>query len=219
MPFASPNYQQQLKGLYTQDYKQILHSELHIHGLIFAVCAAPEIPLPEDWLAWAFRKHGQIANEDDMEKIAQILMGLLQEQLQQMRMDQIEFPMKGQLLPVDADENIEVSQWLTGLLAGHAQLESIWQGCWEHVSNEMPEKLFIFKRDLKHCLMMFSTFGNVPLAIKQAKKVNNHKLLNHLPAIFASLPDALKTYINLSGELAKYLPDQFEIFQQNKGGE
>ena len=62
--------------------------------------------------------------------------------------------------------------------------------------------------------MMFTTFANVPLALEQAKRVGNTKLIENIDTIFKSLPRALKTYVDIAGELAQFLPDQFETFVQ-----
>jgi uncharacterized protein len=102
------------------------------------------------------------------------------------------------------------------LLSAHSKLESVWQGCWDQVEQTSPDKLGKYQKDLKHCLLMFSTFANLPMAMEQAKKVNNQKLLENLPKVFNSIPDALATYVELSGELAKYLPDQFETFEKKQ---
>mgnify|MGYP003678776185 FL=1 len=68
-------------------------------------------------------------------------------------------------------------------------------------------------KDLSHCLTMFSTFADLPLAFEQAKVRDNDKqFVALLPTVFLSLPPALQTYVNLSGTLVEYLPNQFETF-------
>jgi uncharacterized protein len=70
------------------------------------------------------------------------------------------------------------------------------------------------QKDLSHCLYMFTTFADIPLAVKQAENRGNDQLLNILPKIFLSFPETLKTYVGLSGRLVDYLPNQFETFEQ-----
>lgn len=216
MPFQpSDDFLTQLKTLSKSDLKFVLHSADYIQGIVFGVCAAPEIPMPENWLLWTFDQRGQLASTEQADKIAEILMGLLQQQLANMRSGATLFPRQYKL---PATSNAETSycatgEWLSGLLGAHANLEPVWQGCWDQVQQKSPEKLAKYQKDLKHCLLMFSTFANLPMAIEQARKVNNHKLLENLPKVFNSIPDALATYVKLSGELAQYLPDQFETFE------
>jgi uncharacterized protein len=61
---------------------------------------------------------------------------------------------------------------------------------------------------------MFTTFADIPLAIKQADDRGNDQLFNILPKIFLSFPETLKIYVGLSGRLVDYLPNQFETFEQ-----
>ncbi|MEP4890633.1 MAG: UPF0149 family protein [Aliiglaciecola sp.] len=215
MPFEKPEALQQLEKICMQ-YPKLLHTPDYVTGLVFAVCAAPEIPMPDVWLSWAFKQGGAEISQSEIDHIAEVLMGSLQHELANMRENHIDYPDKGLPLPDDLNENIAVSQWLQGVLTGHKHLEPVWQGCWQQVEEQQPEKLNDFQRDLKHCLLMFSSFANIPMALEQAKRVNNRKLLENLPKIYASLPAALKTYVDLSGQLAKFLPDQFETFSQPK---
>nr|WP_226992253.1 UPF0149 family protein [Aliiglaciecola lipolytica] len=210
-----PEALQQVESVCTK-HSKILHSPNYIRGLVFAVSAAPEIPMPDQWLKWAFKGAGGSISEAEIDHVAEVLMGLLQYELAQMRTNNLDFPGKGVPLPDNLSEKLSVSEWLKGLLSGHSRLESVWQACWQQVETKEPEKLLKFQRDLKHCLLMFSSFADIPMAIEQAKKVNNIKLLDNLPKIYASLPEALKTYVKLSGQLAQYLPEQFETFEQEK---
>ncbi|GAA0858549.1 UPF0149 family protein [Aliiglaciecola litoralis] len=214
MPFATPPHVLQLQQLCDLEFKSTLHSSDYVGGLVFSVCAAPEIPMPDEWLNWVFNQHGQLASAQDADKIAETLMSVLQQQLTEMRSETFRIPMQGQTLPEDPNSNMPVSKWLKGLLVGHSQLEAVWQRCWQELVEKQPEKLPSLKRNLKHCLMMFSTFANVPMAVEQAQRAGNHKLLDNIDKIYASLPDALKTYVEVSGQLAQHLPEQFETFQK-----
>lgn len=200
-----------LQSLYEDELKTVIHPPLFVHGLIFAVASSPEIPMPESWLGWVFQQHGQLQSEQQADQLTNLLMSLLQEQLGFMRTNNIGFP-DAFSFDMQGDEHMPVSQWLNGLLAGHSRLESVWQVSWQQLANEQEQKISTMQRDLKHCLMMFSTFANLPLAINKAERLGNHQLLEKLPHIFHSLPDALKTYVDLSGQLAQFLPDQFETF-------
>lgn len=214
MPFAQADLVAQLTILANEKHHGVLHNADYLQGLVFAVCAAPEIPMPEVWLNWAFKQHGKIPSMQDADEIAEVLMGVLQEQLKAMRAEQFEYAGQGEPLPDDINQQTPTSQWLQGLLAGHTQLESTWKNCWLTVEQRAPENLAKYQRDLKHCLMMFSTFADVALAKQQAKRVGNEKLINSLPEIYQSLPKALKTYVDLAGQLVDFLPEQFESYQK-----
>ena len=203
-----------LQSLCEGELKGVLHSVDYIRGLIFAVSAAPEIPMPEQWLVWAFDQRGQLASTEQADTLTDILMSLLQGQLREMRDDVIQFPTH---YTYQNSTNEPFNFWLKGLLAGHSQLETVWQSAWNRMVDEHPEKMKAAQRNLKHCLMMFTTFADVPMAIEQAKHQGNLALVESLPTIFKSLPKALAQYVALSGDLVSYLPDQFETFVQEKG--
>lgn len=190
----------------------ILQRPEYIQGLIFAVAAAPEIPMPEQWLVWVFKERGQLKSEQQADQLTDLLMSLLKEQLQKMRDDEIIFPTQYEY---PHNKNTSASEWLNGLLAGHAQLETVWQNAWNRMSDQKPAEMVKMQKNLKHCLMMFTTFADVETAIKKAQKANNETLIDRLPVIFKALPEALKTYVGLSGELVDFMPNQFEQFTQN----
>lgn len=216
MAQLSNDFRAQLAESCDKQFKEVLHNSDFVGGVIFSVCAAPEIPMPDTWLPWTFAQHGQLTSDQDANKIADVLMNALQEQLREISAESFDYPMKNDVLPELPSADMPVSQWLKGVLLGHGQLEPLWQDCWQQVQRKQPEKLPKLQTDLKHCLMMFSTFANVPMALEQAKRIGNTKLLDNIGTIFRSLPAALKTYVDIAGELAQFLPDQFETFVQPK---
>lgn len=191
--------------------KEILHPYEYIRGLVFGVSAAPEIPMPETWLLWAFKQRGQIASEQQADELTDTLMSLFQEQLRDMRDDIVDLPATLSF-PEDHAIDSALSLWMTGLLTGHSQLEPVWLDAWNNVGEKRPEQLPEMQKNLKFCLGMFSTFANIPLAIEQAASKGNPNLVDTLPTIYLSLPQALKQYVTLSGQLVEFLPDQFETF-------
>lgn len=188
----------------------VLHSYDYVQGMVFSVAAAPEIPMPETWLPWAFCKHGQLNGIEQADKLTDLLMKELQSQLQIMRDDKVALP---QRLTFSTAPDSPVSQWLNGLLAGHSQLETVWQQAWQRVAQQSPNKLPKMQKDLRYCLSMFTTFANPSLAIEQS---GSESLESNLPKIFLSLSDALNTYTGLSGLLVDFMPNQFETFTQTK---
>lgn len=192
----------------------VLHPLDYVKGVIFAVAAAPEIPMPQQWFAWVFKQHGQLTDGNQADALADCLMDELKRQLSHMRsLTQQDSYQLDYHFPQDNQVTNPLSQWLTGLLFAHQQLQPVWQGAWQQMQEKMLEDVQQHQKDLRHCLSMFSTFADMPLAIRQASEKGNPALAEQLPIIFNSLPLALAKYIKLSGKLVNYLPDQFEQFQ------
>ena len=191
----------------------VLHPYAFIQGIIFAVAAAPEIPMPEKWLPWAIKTSNQLTSTEQADKLTDILMKLLQSQLQSMSEDKIHLPV-GITFNQDGQEQSSVAVWCQGMLFGHSQLESVWQHAWNKMQVSEVTQMQQLQKDLSHCLYMFTTFADIPLAVKQAENRGNDQLLNILPKIFLSFPKTLKTYVGLSGKLVDFLPNQFETFEQ-----
>lgn len=59
-----------------------LHAEDVVQGILFGVCAAPEIPMPEQWMPWTFAKHQQLSDEAQVNKITEALMQQMANTLQ-----------------------------------------------------------------------------------------------------------------------------------------
>ncbi|MFT5676453.1 MAG: hypothetical protein ACI808_002398 [Paraglaciecola sp.] len=215
--FESSNHKLLFEFYADKELSDSLFSYEYILGLIFAVAAAPEIPMPEKWLIWVFKQRGQLSCEQQADKLTDVLMGLLQRQLKNMSDGKISLPADFQYPHEISPEN-HVSRWFAGLLAGHSQLENVWQQAWQKMGAQSAEQIFVLQRDLRHCLGLFSTFADIPLALQQAqdKGGSEHqtKLEGSLPKIFLSLPESLQTYVNLSGKLVDFLPNQFETFSK-----
>ena len=210
----------ELKALYkNKRYADALFDYYYVHGLITAIAACPEIPLPGQWMAWVLKPGNLALSNRQQDDIAHALMTTLQSQLKRMT-DQTS------LLPNEAifdDNQLQkvnqhtardnpVSLWCSGVLAGHAQLEKVWLNAWNNMLAQKPEELVPLQKQLKHVLSMLSTFANIPLAIEQAEKKGNEQLKTHLPMIARALPNTIKDYVALSGSLVSYLEHQFETF-------
>lgn len=195
---------------------QQLRSYLEIQGLCFAVAAAPEIPSPEQWMAWAL-----IAPEDIdqalADKLAGPLMDCFKQQLLLMRDEQAAgvLPDECEFYPGMTLES-PLSQWLCGCLLGHRQLQPVWQQSWQLMQQQQPEQAPQAAKELSHILRLLSTFANIELATEQAAERGNPALQRQLPEIAQTLPRALQEYVALSGKLAGYLPNQFETFNSQE---
>jgi uncharacterized protein len=204
----------------SEELRGVLFSPDYIKGLIFAVASAPEIPLPDIWLPWVFQRRGQLSSEEQADKLTDLLMKMLQQQLGLMRDERVDLP-ESLILPEDYQEclpgDIALCQWFAGLLAGHSQLESLWQKAWKSREQKYPHSMPDAIKTLSHCLSMFSTFADIRLAMEQsAQRTDDDKFARMLPTIYRSLPLALRQYVTLSGELAEYLPNQFESYVQQQ---
>ncbi|MFT4937963.1 MAG: hypothetical protein ACI88A_000985 [Paraglaciecola sp.] len=215
--FESSNHRLLFEFFSSEELSGSLYSYEYILGLIFAVAAAPEIPMPEQWLTWVFKQRGQLSSEQQADKLTDVLVGLLQQQLKNMSDGKISLPVEFQY-PHEIGPKNNVSRWFSGLLAGHSQLEGVWQQAWQKMGAQSAQQIFVLQRDLRHCLSVFSTFADIPLALQQAQdkggSAKQAKLEGLLPKIFLSLPESLQTYVNLSGKLVDFLPNQFETFTQ-----
>jgi len=197
----------------SEELSDVLHPYAFIQGIVFAVAAAPEIPMPEKWLFWAIKTSNQLTSTEQADNLTDILMKMLQEQLKNMSEEKIHLPM-GVTFNQQGQEQSSVAVWCQGMLFGHSQLESVWQHAWDKMQLSEVAQMQQLQKDLSHCLYMFTTFADIPFAVKQAEKRGNDQLLSILPKIFLSFPETLKTYVGLSGRLVDFLPNQFETFEQ-----
>ncbi|MFQ3198728.1 MAG: hypothetical protein ACI8R9_000965 [Paraglaciecola sp.] len=204
----------------SEELRGVLFSPDHIKGLIFAVASAPEIPLPDIWLPWVFQRRGELSSEEQADKLTDLLMTMLQQQLGLMRDERVDLP-ASLILPEDYQErsaqDMALCQWFSGLLAGHSLLESLWQKAWQSRDKKHPHSMPDAVKTLSHCLSIFSTFADIGLAMEQsAQRTDKDNFASMLPKIYRSLPLALRQYVILSGELVEYLPNQFESYVQQQ---
>jgi uncharacterized protein len=211
--FESPSHASLSSLCESEELSDVLHPYAFIQGLVFAVAAAPEIPMPEAWLPWAIKTSHQLTNNEQADKITDILMKILQTQLRSMSEEKINLPM-GITFNQDGQKQSSVAVWCQGMLFGHSQLEPVWQHAWNKMQVSEVTQMQQLQKNLSHCLYMFTTFADIPLAVKQAENRGNDQLLNILPKVFLSFPQTLKTYVGLSGKLVDFLPNQFETFEQ-----
>lgn len=192
---------------------QLLHSKYYVEGCLLGACACPEIPLPDVWLPWVIQHQKQIQNAEQADRITEVLFAFFKHCLAQMHEQRLSLPAFATYSP---DDYAALSQWCTGLLMAHSAREKYWQGAWNKMQAKSDSNALQMGKDLKHCLLMFSTFANPKAAINDAnnKDGSGATLADKLPIIAKSLDQTLSKYVAISGELAAYLPNQFESFQQ-----
>jgi uncharacterized protein len=210
--FESPSHASLSALCESEELLGVLHPYAFIQGVLFAVAAAPEIPMPEKWLPWTLKASNQLTSTKQADNLTDILMKMLQVQLKSMSEEKIHLPIGITFNQPEQDQSL-VAIWCQGMLFGHSQLESVWQDAWNKMQVNEVMQMQQLQKDLSHCLYMFTTFADIPLAVQQAENRGNDQLLNILPKIFLSFPQTLKTYVGLSGRLVDFLPNQFETFE------
>lgn len=198
---------------------EMLHSRYFVEGALFGAAVSPEIPMPDIWLPWAIKHNGQMQSTAQADQITDALFDYFKYCLRLMK-DEKQFLPDYCVFEQPADKhnddiNSPLSQWLQGVLMAHSNTEAVWQKAWELMQDKAPDKAPKLAKKLKHSLSMFTTFADISLAKEQARKREQaSEFQNHLPTIAKSLPEALQTYVSVSGELSEYLPNQFETFVQ-----
>ena len=201
-------------------FRNVLPSAAQIDGMIFAVAASPEIPMPEQWMPWLVQNSASHLVDKDVDKLADVLMNGLREHLDLMRKggcalsDEI-------LVPVKSESGFRPRQdlvsWLNGLLQVHRHVEPVWQNAWEHLSRKLNRANEISDSEspevrLTRCLRLFSTLANVELAMRSRNTTQAQMLQENIISLIKQLPAILVEYTTLAGELAAALPNQFETF-------
>ncbi|WP_170145523.1 UPF0149 family protein [Salinimonas sediminis] len=197
----------------------VLPAQMEVRGIIFAVAAAPEIPMPETWMPWVLSSARQPLTDDQVDNLAHHLMLTLRDTLQLMSTGQSCLPPACQW-QTSTTARLPLTQWLTGLLKGHQQVEGIWLQAWDKavaqpaqdsgIKREAPQKR------LSRCLKLFSTLADPEGAMHQRSAEQATVLQAQLPRLAEQLPAMLKDYITLAGELAPFLPQQFESYQKTQ---
>jgi uncharacterized protein len=194
-----------------------LHSQFYVEGCLLGACACPEIPLPDIWLPWVIKHHQQIQSAEQADYISDFLFGFFKQCLANMHNNSLRLP-KYAVYHQDNDDNRPLRDWCEGILIAHSAREQFWQGAWNKMQDRSPEEAPQLAKDLKHCLLMFTTFASPEKAIQVAneKDGSGELLAQKMPAIASNLDDTLRKYVAISGKLAAYLPNQFETFQKQR---
>lgn len=212
------------------NFKNVLPNAYHVDGMIFAVAAAPEIPMPEQWMPWLIQSSDSKLVDKDVDELADTLMNGLRAHLDFMRKSKS--PLHSQLTEAIEVKGVmrpskELESWLNGLLQVHKQLEPVWQNAWNHLEkrsaknksdreNKLDEGKVTEPAEarLSRCLKLFSTLANIELALSYRNETQVAQLEINIRMLVKQLPSVLADYTRLSGELAQALPNQFETFSQ-----
>jgi uncharacterized protein len=216
---SSIHVKNDLSQLYENaDQAAFLQPQAFVEGAILGAGACPEIPLPDVWLPWVIKEHGQIKDAAQADAITDLLFAHFKMCLAQMHDESLKVPSYAIYSDpsIQENDNEALSQWCEGLVMAHSAMEPCWQKAWNLMQKQKPDLAPEMAKNLKHCLLMFSTFADPEKAIKEAAKKGDFTLAQNLPLVSQSLQHTLATYIELSGELAAYLPNQFETFKQEK---
>ncbi|GGW92988.1 UPF0149 family protein [Alteromonas halophila] len=192
----------------------VLPPQHETDGFIFAIAAAPEIPMPERWMPWLIRGSETSLRSDDVDIIADTLMTCLRDHLALMRNEQVGLPADCEWArEKEGGIPAQVSQWLTGALLAHQHVEGDWQRAWDDAADtdEQAESRAV---RLKRALRLFTTLSDTAMALKARNEAQAMQLKENLPLLWRQLPAQLADYVALAGELAGLLPNQFETFVQ-----
>ncbi len=193
--------------------RSLLHSPEFVTGVILGVSAAPEIPMPEQWMPWVLQGgRGATMENTDSEKrkidtLADALIAQLQWQLSQLRANKPLLPRK-LFWSDNIEERKPLQQWLQGLLFAHSECEETWFKAWQYANIEEGEKR------LARCLKCFSVLADAELALSQLEGEKRDNLAQSLPILFKQLNNLLSDYARLADELASTLPGQFEFYSK-----
>lgn len=206
-----------LAKIYQQDSLQkVLPEQYESDGMIFAIAAAPEIPMPETWMPWLIKNTSSVMVDAEVNLLADGLMDGLRAHLQAMQAGDICLPVRCRAKKGQSVQSSPVGQWLTGLLFAHQQLDSVWQKAWEKHQQVAAKKTASedesAEKRLSRCLKLFSTLANVELAMAQRSPAQAAALSDNLYMLWQQLPSVLSDYERLAGELAAALPNQFEMY-------
>lgn len=193
----------------------LLSSADYMEGLIFAVAACPEIPMPERWMPWVLNiDAGHSLSKQQADQLADDLMGRLRNVLDRMRQDKPLLPGQYAWSKDDASR-LALQNWLKGLLTGHQQLQPNWQAAWKDNEQSTVDLEDLSVR-LTRCLKLFTTLANPDLALANTVDSQRSVLLEGLPKLAESLGAMLKEYVEISGELVQVLPNQFEVVPKSE---
>lgn len=200
-----------LESLYqSSTNREMLMPMPFVQGVIAAVCCAPEIPMPPEWMPWVFDQNTAQSAELDWEAVTDGLVKSLRDTLSVLRRDHSPYPQEYKFDLANPKGSAQ-AQWLSGFLFAHQALQPVWQNAWECLQNDSMDKAELAAKTLQHCLKVMSVLAD-PEAI--VNTVDNQSLADKLPAIAETLPRTLKHYIELANTLAGFLPNQFEQFTQ-----
>ena len=166
--------------------------------------------MPPTWMPWVF--DGAIVDDEPVnwESITDALVKALRDTLSAMRANEPLLP-DGYQLELEHNDS-QLSQWLTGFLHAHQQLQPVWQDAWEHLQARSIDEAEAAAHTLTHCLKVFSALAD-PQAL--LSKTDSAELRAQLPEVAKTLPRAITQYRQLADRLAGHLPNQFESFTQS----
>lgn len=201
-----------LQALYEKsEYVPFLRSRYFVEGAITGACASPEIPLPDTWLPWTLAKEPQAAQQIDTQQVDEIfdaLFAYFKAILANMKDGQLTLPNYAEYKGVE--QSFELSEYCSGLMLAHQSNEVLWSEAWNLMQTAKPDDAPELARNLKHCLIVFSSFADIQSAICKANERGEPDLQKNLPKIALSLPSILNQYVSIAGSLARFLPNQFE---------
>ena len=170
--------------------------------------------MPDEWLTWTIKTHGKVKDSAQADHLFALLFDYFKEVLATMKQNQSLLPTY--ITDAGLRTNSKMHDFFKGLLFAHQACEKTWQQAWNEMQKNAPDKMTEQAKQLKHCLLMFTTFANPTKAIENQSPEKRDDFALKLTQVAKSLPEAFALYLRLSGNLVAYLPAQFESYAESK---
>lgn len=210
---ASESYLQALKKVVDTTsvpvFRHVIYSSEYISGMIFAIAACPELPMPNHWLPLVFKSPPERAKEFEINQLFDDLMSLFKVQLLDIQCSKIGLPAKCGSNDNESSDT-SIAQWCKGFVFAHSNNQSCWQRAWDIKSSD-SELSKVYSKDLSRILKLTSTLADFTFALEQRQEPQRKALLDNKISLHKSLIPCLKEYLVIAEELSKVLPENIEL--------
>ena len=222
--YPSASYKQALEKLSRTRQKsqlaQVTFSTDYIAGVVFAISASPEIPMPQEWFALTFSTQPERASQQLLNEYCDDLIELFKAQAIDIQNRHIWHPPHTHDEPALTRDST-LAHWCRGFLFAHKHLEAQWRRGWHLVSQKEPAKVVEFDRTLTRVLKLASTLADFEFALQQRQAPQRQQLTASRHQLIASLASCLREYIVIAESLSMVLPEirEFETQESGKSSE
>ena len=182
-------------------------------GYLFAVCSAPEMIPPSEWLPHVFG--GQPAGYQDEQEAQEIqlsLMALYNQINEGVQKREPTLPLgceASRVVLANLDEQASFAQWSRGFGMGHEWLSMLWD---RYTPKDLQE-------DLGSCLLVLTFFGSRELAEAYREELRGDVSLEQMATdMLQFFPEALLQYSLIGRSIAEVLQRKAQPAQSHKVG-
>ena len=217
---ASQSYLQALTKITditsTPVFRQVIQPTEYISGMIFAIAACPELPMPNHWLPLVFKSPPERAKDQQINQLFDDLMSVFKVQLLDIQSSEIGLP--SQCVSVNNEcSDASIAQWCKGFVFAHSNNQSCWQRAWD-IKSDDTKLIKKYSKDLSRILKLTSTLADFTFALEQRQESQRKALLDNKLSLHKSLIPCLREYLVIAEELSKVLPENIEL-QSSAGNE